>query len=103
VTSYTKDNDYTLRVQDDYSSKDHYFRGLTRVFNFKAAQVTTIYNEWIAGSAGNTVTSQMHVQNFDEIQSQSEIREMRDKLVELGGSPPPLEELTGLKKPKLNP
>lgn len=103
MTDYIKDNDYTLRVEDEHSSNSVSYRGLARIFNFKAAQVTTIYREWIAGTAGNSLTSQMSVQNFDEVQSQSEIREMRDKLVELGGSPPPLEELASLKKPKLNP
>jgi hypothetical protein len=65
--------------------------------------VTTIANSWLGDSDGNAVAMQMIIQNFDDIQSQAEIREMREKLVELGGSPPPLDELAALKKPRLNP
>lgn len=108
---FEKLNDYTLQVSVDMSPKAHrpesYELGetakLSRIFNFRSAQVTTIMQQsaYIAsdysseGGAGVTAASQMSVQNFDEIQSQLEIELMHEKLKELGGKPPSLEQLRG--------
>lgn len=116
---FKKLNDYTLQVSVDMSPEDsdisyHTHRersALTRVFNFRAAQVTTIMQQssYIAcsyhyeGGAGVANASQMSVQNFDDVQSQMEIDFMHAKLKELGGKPPALEQLRGglNKKPGL--
>ena len=76
-----------------YISTNHHNRSIARIFNFKAAQVTTIAREWISGSAGNTIHSQLDVRNFSEIDSKDEIREMHKKLVELGGTPPAIDDI----------
>ena len=116
---FEKLNDYTLEVRIDMSPKTHrpesYELGetakLRRIFNFRAAQVTTIMQQsaYIAsdysseGGAGVTAASQMNIQNFDDIQSQFEIELMHKKLCELGGKPPSMEQLRGgpNKKPGL--
>jgi len=113
--NFTKLNDYTLQVTQDMTAPDidpRYYEHraastLTRLFNFRAAQVTTILNQgsMVAGysssqgGAGVSSSAQMFVQNFDDIQSQLEIDFMHKKLKELGGTPPALEDLrSGLGK-----
>lgn len=91
--SFDKDNAYTLVQNTTYISTNHHNRSIARIFNFKAAQVTTIAREWISGSAGNTIHSQLDVRNFSEIDSKDEIREMHKKLVELGGTPPAIDDI----------
>ncbi|MCC7037460.1 MAG: hypothetical protein IT560_09170 [Alphaproteobacteria bacterium] len=91
--SFDKDNAYTLVQNTTYISTNHHNRSIARIFNFKAAQVTTIAREWISGSAGNTLHSQLDVHNFSEIDSKDEIREMHKKLVELGGTPPAIDDI----------
>lgn len=108
---FQKLNDYTLQVSVDMSPKpkdtENYDlkerAALRRIFNFRSAQVTTIMQQsgFIAseysseGGAGITATSQMSIQNFDDVQSQLEIDFMHQKLKELGGKPPALEQLRG--------
>lgn len=87
--NFEKINDYTLCASTELGHNAAWSHKLTRVFNFKAAQVTTVYREWISNSNGSTVTSQMSLQNFSDVESQEEIRDMREKLIELGGNPPP--------------
>jgi hypothetical protein len=95
---FEKLNDYTLRVTDDLGHNSNWGQGLTRLFNFKAGQVTTVFREWISTSNGAALTSQMQVQNFSDVESQDEIREMRGKLIELGGNPPPFGQELGKTK-----
>lgn len=92
-TEIAMENDHSLRVENEYFSSSIHSRSVMRIFNFKSAQVTTVYREWIADSAGNAVTSQMNVQNFSDIESPAEIRDMHAKLVELGGRPPALDDI----------
>lgn len=87
-TTISKDNDYTLRVHTEELSNTNHSRSITRLFNFKAAQVTTLAREWIGQSYGVGSSSNMIIQNFSDIESKDEIREMHAKLVELGGTPP---------------
>jgi hypothetical protein len=100
--SFDKDNDYTLVQNTTYISTNHHNRSISRIFNFKAAQVTTVTREWISSSAGNTIHSQLDVRNFSEIDSKDEIREMHQKLVALGGTPPAIDDILPplLAKPK---
>jgi hypothetical protein len=87
--TFEKVNDYTLCASTELGHNAAWAHKITRLFNFRAAQVTTVYREWISNSNGSTVTSQMVMQNFGDVESQDEIRAMREKLVELGGNPPP--------------
>lgn len=117
---FDKVNDYTLRVTEDMSLSDmdtsNYYSAfkqrtqLTRIFNFRSAQVTTIFqqNSYVIGKAsesggGAANSTEMTVQNFDDVQSQLEIELMHAKLKKMGGKPPALEDLRGgfTKKPGL--
>lgn len=91
--SFDKDNAYTLVQNTNYISTNHHNRSIARIFNFKAAQVTTVVREWISGTAGNTIHSQLDVRNFSEIDSKDEIRDMHQKLVSLGGTPPAIDDI----------
>lgn len=91
-TTISKDNGYTLRVHTEDFTNAHHSRSITQLFNFKAAQVTTLAREWISVS-GVTSSTQMNIQNFSDIESKEEIREMHAKLVELGGTPPALDDI----------
>jgi hypothetical protein len=81
---------------------------LRRIFNFRARQVTSIYERGglqsfpiprggssYASEAGYTaaVTSAINIQNFRDIEGQDEIAEMHAELRRLGGKPPPLEDV----------
>jgi len=117
---FEKVNDYTLRVTEDISLPDlessNYYNAhnhksqLMRIFNFRAAQVTTIVQQasYVIGNSSQTGggaanSTQMTVQNFDDVQSQLEIELMHAKLKKMGGKPPALEDLRGgfTKKPAL--
>lgn len=93
--TFTVENPYTLRVDRDHFSYSSQSRGITREFNFKARQVTTVYHDQLRTSNGVAVTSQMAVQNFCDIEGTDEIRDMHAKLVELGGKPPAIDDLLG--------
>lgn len=91
---------------------------LTRVFNFTARQVMTIYERggiqnytippgnYGGSSTGYSaaVTSSMHVQDFKDLPNPEEIAGMHEMLLRKGGNPPPLEEVmpaaNGLDKPR---
>jgi len=117
---FKKVNDHTLRVTEDISLSDvhgtSYYNQhtqksqLMRIFNFRSAQITTIAQQasYVISTSGNggsgaANSTQMSVQNFDDVQSQLEIELMHAKLKELGGKPPSLEDLRGgfTKKPGL--
>lgn len=81
---------------------------LTRVFNFTARQVMTIYerggiqnytippgSNYGSSSTGYSaaVTSSMHVQDFKDLPNPAEIADMHERLSRKGGSPPPLDEV----------
>lgn len=91
--SFDKDNDYTLVQNTTYIATNHHNRSIARIFNFKSAQVTTVVREWISGTAGNTIHSQLDVRNFSEIDSKDEIRDMHKRLVDLGGKPPAIDDI----------
>lgn len=93
--SFSVENPYTLRVDREYYSATSHSRGITREFNFKARQVTTVYHDRMRTSNGVSVTSQMAVQNFRDIEGTDEIREMHAKLTQLGGKPPAIDDLLG--------
>lgn len=100
-----KDNDYTLSViqtaqeelPSNYSNTiPTHKASLTRTFNFLSEQVTTITRDTVSspmfngsgGDAATAVTSQMIIQNFSDFDSTKEIELMREKLKEMGGTPP---------------
>jgi hypothetical protein len=109
---FVKENAYTLSVVSEdrvviHNNATGYDSGssassLTKTFNFLSAQVTTIARdslfEWRNSQAGGSAatSTQMIIQNFSDIESKEEIKLMREKLVEMGGTPPELSfELPG--------
>lgn len=105
--TFAKINDYTLRqtLEEPEEQIAGYSRSLqirariTRQFNFLAAQVTTTTRDLTyeprGGDAGgsSSVASQTLIENFNDIQSDLEIRMMHKKLQELGGKPPAIDEI----------
>lgn len=96
---------------------------LTRIFNFTARQVTTIYERGglqeydIPNGSYNTrkaysaaLTSALQIHSFHELPNPDEIRQMHEKLTSLRGNPPPLDDVlekipaknrtSGLARPK---
>lgn len=100
--SFEKDNAYTLVQTTTYIANNHHNRSISRIFNFKAAQVTTVTRELMSSTAGHAIHGQLDVRNFSEIDSKDEIREMHQKLVALGGTPPAIDDILPplLAKPK---
>ena len=97
-------NDYTLGTTVTLGSTSSWARGITRLFNFKAQQVTTVSFEWMSNSNGNAVANTTSVQNFADVESKDEIRAMHAKLLELNGKPPAIEDIlpdTGKKNLRL--
>lgn len=92
---YEKINDYTLSVVTDFGRMYSADPELRRIFNFRAQQVTTIYSMRYS----QTVSSNMHIQNFSEFDSLDEVEQMRKKLLEMNGTPPlvgePLRRMPG--------
>lgn len=102
-------NDYTLiqKTEAPDVTRSGYGSGLkvlsqvTRTFNFMAAQLTTttrdVSFESRGSEAGGTsaVATQTFIQNFEDMQFGREVAHMHAQLIELGGNPPPLEEITG--------
>ena len=100
MTSYRKEDDYTLQVTNTVPGVNG---TLCRYFNFAAGQVTTIFsakaemqdkqsagysNPSVSTSVSVALTSQMQIQKFSDLDNEAEINLMRAKLVELGGKPP---------------
>lgn len=105
--SFDKINDYTLRqtLQEPeltlpgYSQQLKVQSRITRIFNFLSAQITTTTRDLTYEARGSesggssAVSSQTSVQNFDDVQSDLEIRAMHKKLVELKGKPPAIDDI----------
>lgn len=89
---FHKDNDYTLRVEVTHQSQSNFFRGLTRIFNFKSAQLSEISHQWLT-SNGAALSNSMTVQNFSDVGSKDEIRDMHQRLVMMGGKPPAIDDI----------
>lgn len=105
---FVKENAYTISVikqeEDSHSSHnadDRIYKKftLTRTFNFLSGQITTIACSTVfqsrgSNAGGSSATStQMTIQNFEDIQSLKEIQLMHKKLVDCGGTPPDLSEI----------
>lgn len=105
---FIKENAYTISVvkqtenlhRGDHASDKICERfTLTRTFNFLSGQITTIACGNVFQSRGAdaggaaAVSTQMAIQNFEDVQSLKEIQLMREKLVEFGGTPPELSEI----------
>ncbi len=112
---YKKLADDTLSVSYDLSNADDWGNpSLSRIFNFTAQQVVTLYErgglkkyrqpetDYDSQNAfASAVTSSMQVQNFADLPNQAEIAPLHAKLIELGGKPPALETvLHKLDKPR---
>lgn len=106
--TYTKINDHTLKVVTPVDETGAWGGArLTQLFNFRARQVTTVYErggvdtyriprgEYSNYETGKiaAVTASLEVQNFRDIEGEAEIEAMHAKLKELGGKPPELSTL----------
>lgn len=113
--AYKKLADDTLSVSYDLSEADDWGSPrLSRIFNFSAQQVVTLYErgglkkykqpetDYDSQNAfAAAVTSSMQVQNFADLPNQTEISSMHAKLTEMGGKPPALDQiLHQLDKPR---
>jgi hypothetical protein len=107
---FTKENDYTLvtELKESHSegsgswgeSKACLVSSIRRTFNFLSAQVTTVTRDWAyqrtlegTGGSSSAVSTTTQIQNFDDVQSNAEIKFMHAKLIGMGGKPPSLEEI----------
>jgi hypothetical protein len=103
-------NDVIAVTYDLQQDKDWGTPRLSRIFNFTAQQVVTLYerggaeeytipkgSEYGSSSKGRSVavTSAMQVQNFDELPNQDDIVHMHAELKKRGGKPPSLENILG--------
>ena len=110
---FNKENDYivSLTLESESTSQDSFKRTaqIKKIFNFLSAQVITIYTESMGQERGyntggsDSVSTQMVVQNFSDLDSIAEIEMMHRKLKSLGRSPPALEKIVRypLSKPKI--
>lgn len=101
-----------------FNKKDWGAPRLTRIFNFTARQVVTLYERGGIQSYilpqgiphGNSstgysaaVTSSMQMHDFKDLPNPAEIAEMHERLQKIGGNPPPLDEVlppSGIDKPR---
>jgi hypothetical protein len=83
-------NDYTLRVTTDFGRQTSADPELTRIFNFRARSITHIFSQWGTQAVGNS----MLIERFSDLDSLDEVALMHAKLVELGGKPPALDDIT---------
>ena len=96
---------YNLQQDKDWGAPR-----LSRIFNFTAQQVITLYerggiqdytipagSNYGSSSTGRSaaVTSAMQVQNFDDLPNQDDIAQMHAELTKRGGKPPELEKILG--------
>lgn len=103
-------NDTIVATYDLQQEKDWGAPRLSRIFNFTAQQVVTLYerggmqeytiprgSDYGSNSTGRSVavTSAMQVQNFDDLPNQDDIAQMHAELVRRGGKPPALENIIG--------
>ncbi|MBI1214453.1 MAG: hypothetical protein GC185_01380 [Alphaproteobacteria bacterium] len=100
----TRSEETILSNRQDYPVVS--LSSITRSFNFAARQVITrtrdvVYQEGgykYGGSGG--VSTTLNIQSFEDVPAPDEIAAMHKKLTEMGGSPPPLDEvLNTLSKP----
>lgn len=101
---FTKVNDYTLQVEQRQSRVVNNYATLhtccRNTFNFFARQVKTeqIESLYVSGTSDGVGRSAQQnlatsVQGFDDLSSSLEVKFMHEKLVELGGKPPSLEDI----------
>lgn len=108
MPTFKRLDDSTLLARTDLAeAKEWGAARISRIFNFKARQLTTIYErggitefKQPRGEYSNyemaqvpAVTSSMTVQNFRDIEGTEEIAEMHAKLTSLGGRPPKLDDV----------
>lgn len=116
---FEKINDYTIAhvveladSENSYSNTHEKRRTeLTRVFNFEAAQMTTIGTSstitfprpGYSGGSGASDSMQVTVTDFADLSSVKELHRMHAELKKHGGKPPALEDVLGsfTKKPAL--
>ncbi len=122
--SFKKLDEYTLQVLTPLNETGDEWGGarLRRIFNFKAREVTTLYERGgkvdfkIPGSSqyvkepasAVALTSAMGQRNFSDFDSMDEVIAMHAKLKTLGGMPPSIDDLVtslpkkaaGLKAPQ---
>lgn len=107
MTAYKKLDDYTLQAVTDMSdpAKDWGAPRLSRIFNFRAREVITLYErgglkDFTIPGSGNyssktgyaaAVTSAMTSRSFADFESPEELEAMHAELTRLGGKPPPLD------------
>ncbi len=84
MTSFKPLNDYTLSASEELYRNSSSSASIRKVFNFKARQVITTYEEWYNQGA---LTSQMNVQNFSDLDSFDEVYDMAKELEAKGGHP----------------
>lgn len=105
---YKKIDDSTLLVRQPLADSDNDWGAprLTRLFNFKARQITTIYERGgtqsykiprgdYSSETGQTaaVTAAIQIQNFRDLESTDEVRDMHAQLVRIGGRPPNIDDV----------
>ena len=104
MVEYSKYSDYTLCETGDVAGGT-----LTRQFNFASGTITTVFREqaersqtqkeWrsdmttVSDAVSVALTSQMQIQKFSELDSLAEVIILHKKLQDLGGTPPPLEDI----------
>lgn len=107
MPTFKRLDDSTLLARTDLAdAKEWGGARISRIFNFKARQLTTIYERGgtqefqipdghYSSKTGYTaaVTSAMTVQNFRDLEGTEEIAEMHTKLTSLGGKPPKLDDV----------
>lgn len=107
MSDYTKINNYTLGEVTKLPDGD---ATLTRLFNFASGTITTIFREnakisekqreyssgsgySVSNAAAASVTSQMQIQKFSELDSLREVEILHQELVKLEGTPPALSDI----------
>jgi len=111
TVSYKKiADDVIAATYDLQQDKDWGAPRISRIFNFTAQQVVTLYergglqeytipkgSDYGSSSTGRSVavTAAMQVQNFDELPNQDDIAQMHAALIREGGQPPALENILG--------
>jgi len=109
---------YDMGREGDGGNDDWGAPRLSRIFNFEARQLITLYERGgrqdfqipgeYSSRTGYTVgvTSSMQVQNFSELDDATEILRLHGKLTEMGGTPPAVDDLAATmdkKRPVLRP
>ncbi|HEX2753074.1 MAG TPA: hypothetical protein VHP34_08250 [Alphaproteobacteria bacterium] len=109
--SFEKINDYTIAhvveladaENSHYNTNEKHRAALTRVFNFEAAQITTIGTSatvtyprpGYSGGSGTSDSMQVVVTDFADLSSSRELQRMHAQLKKMGGKPPALDDIIG--------